>query len=604
MRGFFNMRFSAIVACALVGMTCTANAALVISGGHTKHVSCESGTCAATAADAVLNDKDLKKLLVAGNVKLVSGSAAQDIVFNAKFKWTKKTRLTLDAYRSIVFALAVTAEGTGAVTLITNDGGKGGDYSFTDKGKLTFWDTASDLVINGVQYKLALDLPSLISAMGTNPSGVFALANGYDASVDGTYPASAYNATFNGTLEGLGHAISNFSVEDYGSGHVGLIADLSATGQVRDLRLVALKLLTSSSYTGGLVGYSVGSLKNISVSGLVYGYLAGGVAGYANGGSLQGLHSSATIYGTSGAGGIAGAIASAPTSNCLFDGSVNSGGAGGGITGSLYGTITDSRSTGTVSGIAFGGQITGAYFLGGIAGYVFKKSTVNASSATGTVAFTFSARNRAHNAHTKYRQSAVGGLVGHSAGTITNSYSTGSVADQMGYQDEPSVGGLVGWQVKGQITASFATGSVSSAYNAGGLVGRNSGAIQQSYAFGAVEGAGSQGYAGGLVGLEEGGVSQSYSTGSVTGQQSDIGGLLGLDSPSSDGNTATYWDLDTSGISNTAQGAGFPANDPGIVGLNDAQLKSGVPAGFDPNVWAQSATINNGYPYLLANPPQ
>ena len=38
-------------------------------------------------------------------------------------------------------------------------------------------------------------------------------------------------------------------------------------------------------------------------------------------------------------------------------------------------------------------------------------------------------------------------------------------------------------------------------------------------------------------------------------------------------------------------------------GLTDAQLKSGLPTGFASNIWGQSAGINNGYPYLVANPP-
>jgi len=39
-------------------------------------------------------------------------------------------------------------------------------------------------------------------------------------------------------------------------------------------------------------------------------------------------------------------------------------------------------------------------------------------------------------------------------------------------------------------------------------------------------------------------------------------------------------------------------------GAVDARLKSGLPAGFDPNIWEQSPKINNGYPYLVAHPPQ
>jgi len=31
--------------------------------------------------------------------------------------------------------------------------------------------------------------------------------------------------------------------------------------------------------------------------------------------------------------------------------------------------------------------------------------------------------------------------------------------------------------------------------------------------------------------------------------------------------------------------------------------ESGLADGFDPHIWRQSPNINNGYPYLLANPP-
>jgi hypothetical protein len=61
--------------------------------------------------------------------------------------------------------------------------------------------------------------------------------------------------------------------------------------------------------------------------------------------------------------------------------------------------------------------------------------------------------------------------------------------------------------------------------------------------------------------------------------------------------------LDTSGISNVAQGAGNIADDPGITGLSDAQLKSGLPIGFDKKVWKEKATLGNGYPTLIDNPP-
>ena len=42
---------------------------------------------------------------------------------------------------------------------------------------------------------------------------------------------------------------------------------------------------------------------------------------------------------------------------------------------------------------------------------------------------------------------------------------------------------------------------------------------------------------------------------------------------------------------------------PGITGLTTAQLQSGLPAGFDPSIWAESPNINGGLPYLITNPP-
>jgi hypothetical protein len=58
------------------------------------------------------------------------------------------------------------------------------------------------------------------------------------------------------------------------------------------------------------------------------------------------------------------------------------------------------------------------------------------------------------------------------------------------------------------------------------------------------------------------------------------------------------------GVSDPSQGAGNIPNDPGITGVTDAQLKSGLPEGFDPKIWGSDPKINNGYPYLLANPPR
>lgn len=57
------------------------------------------------------------------------------------------------------------------------------------------------------------------------------------------------------------------------------------------------------------------------------------------------------------------------------------------------------------------------------------------------------------------------------------------------------------------------------------------------------------------------------------------------------------------GITNN-QGAGDLANDPGVKGLSNTKLQSGLPKGFSPRVWAENPDINGGLPYLIANPPK
>lgn len=108
--------------------------------------------------------------------------------------------------------------------------------------------------------------------------------------------------------------------------------------------------------------------------------------------------------------------------------------------------------------------------------------------------------------------SSVGGLVGYSRGTITQTFVSGAVSGG----SNSNVGGLVG-KNEGSIIQSFVSGFVGAGVSStvGGLVGYNSGNISQSYSVASVLAGGSS-VVGGLVGLNVGGsISQSYSTGSV-----------------------------------------------------------------------------------------
>jgi hypothetical protein len=203
----------------------------------------------------------------------------------------------------------------------------------------------------------------------------------------------------------------------------------------------------------------------------------------------------------------------------------------------------------------------------------------------------------------------VGGVAGQNIGTINASSSSATISSGLATYGG-NAGGLAGAS-NGVIVGSFATGAVSAGGKdgdgiAGGLVGLVSGgSVESSYALGAVRGNTNSSVGGLIGGSFAGTISACYSTGAPTaGSGSFVGGLIGVDDSPSGSLSDTYWDTDMSGITDPSQGAGNIANDPGITGLTSAQLQSGLPAGFDPKVWAENPTINNGLPYLIANPPR
>jgi hypothetical protein len=105
------------------------------------------------------------------------------------------------------------------------------------------------------------------------------------------------------------------------------------------------------------------------------------------------------------------------------------------------------------------------------------------------------------------------------------------------------------------------------------------------------------------MGVVDGTITDSYATGAVTGGTgSTIGGLVGYDESLPGSIAHSYWDETTSGITTSSQGAGNIANDSGITGKTNAQLTSGLPFGFSSSIWAESASINGGLPYLINNP--
>lgn len=141
----------------------------------------------------------------------------------------------------------------------------------------------------------------------------------------------------------------------------------------------------------------------------------------------------------------------------------------------------------------------------------------------------------------------LGGLAGLNYGTISECYAIGTVICSDPDGGFGTVGGLVGLNIKGVITGSYANVSVT---RGGGLVGSNrEGIIRGCYATGSVNGGG-----GGLVGYNNGIIQSCFSTGSVSGGKY-VGGLCGhLGNQTMVSNS--FWDVESSGQTTSLEGEG------------------------------------------------
>jgi hypothetical protein len=424
----------------------------------------------------------------------------------------------------------------------------------------------------------------------------------------------------------------------YLGGLVGLAGTSSAISYSHASGEVGGTIYLASDYVGGLVGELEGTIDDSYATGNIIGTgLLGGLVGslfhqtpstaitnsYATG-SITGplyIGEAGAVLGDGTAGGLVGGDSDGNISNCHATGSITGTYEGGGFIGSLgEGTISNSWASGNFDQTTYNYQV--GIFVGGFAGV--NGGTITNSYATGNI--------------TGYAVNA-GGLVGEDDGQISNSYATGSVESTEDYEWS-AYGGLVGsiGSTGGTITNSYATGSVNAPFGGyvGGLVGENVGAISQSFATGAVNGTVvPAGYAsvGGLVGLNAGSISDSYAMGSTTigpngtagalvgrndpdvvtsdvstitrsyatgpifaGTGSYVGGLVGFDQTDAGAITSSYWNTQTTGVSESSQGTGNLPNEPGVTGMTTTQLQSALPSGFSGSVWG---TVNTAtFPYF------
>ena len=208
---------------------------------------------------------------------------------------------------------------------------------------------------------------------------------------------TSFDNSYKGTFDGGGHTITGLTVTTNDQ-FVGLFGYLNRAGTVKNVVMEGIQITSNHMFgcTGGVVGYSWGTIENCSVSGSVSGTdCVGGVVGSQKAGSIIGCCTSATVKGTHYVGGVAG---------------------------EKWGTMTACYATGNVT-LEIASQKNN--FGGGVVG-LNGGSRVLACYATGNVTSTGSGTGNVH----------IGGFLGDNYTTVTAGYWKNNHEQGIGYNKE------------------------------------------------------------------------------------------------------------------------------------------------------------------------
>lgn len=184
---------------------------------------------------------------------------------------------------------------------------------------------------------------------------------------------TSFDNSYKGTFDGGGHTITGLTVTTNDQ-FVGLFGYLNRAGTVKNVVMEGIQITSNHMFgcTGGVVGYSWGTIENCSVSGSVSGTdCVGGVVGSQKAGSIIGCSSSATVKGTHYVGGVAGEkwgsmTACYATGNVTLEIASPKNNFGGGVVGLNGGSrVLACYATGNVTST---GSSTGNVHIGGLFG--------------------------------------------------------------------------------------------------------------------------------------------------------------------------------------------------------------------------------------------
>jgi len=287
----------------------------------------------------------------------------------------------------------------------------------------------------GGSYLLMNDLDSTIA-------GYIELASSTADEGMGWEPIGTSGDGFTGSFDGQGYEIRDLFINRPDQDYVGLFAHVSwihpieNVGAIENVGVVNADV-TGYSRVGALVGYSSGIVNNsYSIRGATSGWTyVGGLVGYGHGGFVSNSHSAGNVSGFRYVGGLVGgitgtrAVREGTVIDCYSTTSVTGFTRTGGLVGSIVGD-------GNVSGCYFAGSVDGTRWVAGLV----------AENEGGTVSNSYSTGNVTGRDYSGY----VGGAVGFNLwGTISNCYSTSII------NGKTPVGGLVGDNSEGTVNDSL-----------------------------------------------------------------------------------------------------------------------------------------------------
>ena len=216
---------------------------------------------------------------------------------------------------------------------------------------------------------------------------------------DWTPIGTSFDNSYTGTFDGGGHTITGLTITTKDQ-FVGLFGYLNRAGTVKNVVMEGIQITSNHMFgnTGGVAGFSWGTIENCSVSGSVSGTkCVGGVVGAQKAGSITGCSSSATVKGTVDVGGVAGQTNSSATLTACY------------ATGNVTIEINPAKN------------IAGGSLVGMNAG-----SSLLACYATGNVTSTGSSTGNVH----------IGGFLGDNYTTVTACYWKNNHEQGIGYNNK------------------------------------------------------------------------------------------------------------------------------------------------------------------------